>query len=99
KETRVGESVGSRHRLQALRRRGPGVPLLHRRTAESPSSQRGRGTGLGSAPPAFGQQLPALGAGGGGATWGGAKPRGPGNLGQRRSRGSPSPGVRLLERT
>lgn len=41
---------------------------------------------------------PALGAGGGGATWGGAKPGGPGNLRQSQSGGSPSPRMLLRER-
>lgn len=47
-----------------------------------------KGRGLGSEPPATRPQLRELGAGRGGARWGGAKPGGPGNIGQSQSGGS-----------
>lgn len=64
----------------------------------APGAARPRGAGLGAATPALRPQLWVPGAGRGGATWGGAKPGGPGNLGQSQNGGSPSPGAVPWER-
>ncbi|XP_021569779.1 ras association domain-containing protein 10 [Carlito syrichta] len=88
----TGQPAGGRGRDSGCRRRERGAD-------GAPGARRGcerRAWALRL--PRSQPQLWALGAEGGGATWGGAKPGGPGHLGQSQSGGSPIPGALPRER-